>query len=405
MSTTDVSPDQPNPEAQGMTESMVVIAPDGVPTPRDEGDDHKGDDHKGDDHKGDPSPRLQWTEKIEKYFESIDATAREEVHPESDLEEKILSNPQVEVVPEVERDQTNDFDDTLARMYAPILLFHKNETCFPISIDRYLSISKVQRKTGEVLLEGKTPTPTDLYNLYRLGEKDLCLRFTGDIQEIRGQSTHHTVYTHVIHLPNGKMRIVYFYLMSHTEPYKLFGCLCPLNQWAHLADLKFIMVELGQVGQVGQVGNERSYIPERMYLGAHGYYGGQWISGFQRTIYSTKGDHSFYPDHGLHPRIFCAVCECILDTTESSACSACHGCSACSGCTGIGPYTPSYAVPVIPSRNENSPGFLPEHGWVYFPGQMNTEGINSPANQSWWSGDVPEESNTWWKRLLCPKFW
>lgn len=369
MSTEDVSSDfediktpRETVETQGMIESIVVV-------------------NKEDNSTKDETGPLTVNEKVDKFFQSIDVTTQTHEQGDREVEEKILSMPRVEI----EEDRQHDSDVSMARTYAPILLFHKGESCFPISIEKYLSISKVQRKTGEILLEGQTPTPTDLYNLYRLGEKDLCLSFKGDIKEIRGQPTHHTVYTHVIHLPNGKIRIVYFYLMSHTEPYKLFGCLCPLNQWAHLADLKFVMVELSQVNGI--------YVPDRMYLGAHGYYGGQWIQGFQRTIYSTRGDHSFYPERGLYPRIFCAVCECVLPT------------EGCNGCTGVGPYIPNYPVPIMPSKGENDHGFLPEHGWVYFPGQMNTEGINSPANQSWWRGDVPEESNNWWRRLLCPKFW
>jgi hypothetical protein len=183
---------------------------------------------------------------------------------------------------------------------------------------------------------------------------------------------------HVVDRGAGTLLLVYFYLFSHTEPYKCCACLCPLKRWAHRADLKFVAVEL------------KDGALTRVYFGAHGPTAGEWVNvdkvalsdGTHPIARCSHGDHSTYKKVGCFPRI----CGTVYDVTSDDI-----------------------ICKPAPIRvyGEKESGFKPRTmGWLYFPPSMNSsKEIVCPSRQWWFEGNLPEESNSWWKRLCCPKYW
>ena len=301
----------------------------------------------------------------------------------------------------------------LVEKFSPYIMFHKDETCFPITIDEYLSVCKpinINNTTNttantingesKILIDEKNidektlnetpvneilkieiigaPTSDQLYDAYKQAKPREPLKFKDPVgvsqATIKGSPQVTFCYAKVI--SNSTVyRIIYYYVFSHTEPYKCCYFGFPLNQWAHRGDIKFILVEVDKA---------REEI-NRIYFGAHSTQAGCWrdknqikfINGHP-VAWAEKGDHSFYPDSGMYPRIyFVAIDDCSKNTIETRP-------------------------QVIINHEEGNKEFIASiSGWNYWPGTMNDQGVNSPNNQGFWHGFVPEVSNNWWKRLLC----
>jgi len=263
--------------------------------------------------------------------------------------------------------------------YNPYLFFHKKENSFPIPIEKYLSLSKLCDGEGKTLEEN--PTSKILYDKYVSGKADLHLEFKDpDWEEkLAGSPEDTSCYVRVVPVNETTFNLVYFYLFSHTEPYNccMFGF--PMKKYAHKADLKFIIVQVSK--------NNIEYTATKVYFGAHGRKAGMWkaFNDVERmderpVAYSAKGDHSFYDKARYYPRIYFVA----WDQCEKG-------------------HSTIPKVNIIFSKEEAD--FNADiHGWVYLPGQMNTDGIDAPAKQSFFIADVPSESNSPLKRLFCPDY-
>lgn len=271
--------------------------------------------------------------------------------------------------------EENNKLDLLCQKYSPIIYFHGKEAAFPIKIEKYLSACRLVEQDGKTLTEN--PTSEDIYSCKQEG-KTVHLEFkTQDWEELLAGSPDESS-SYCISVKNQDViRIIYFYLFSHTEPYKFCFCGPPLVQYAHKADLKFICLEF----------KSEDSPPSRVYYGAHGTKAGVWkdYSEVEKEAehpiaYSALGDHSFYPESGQHPRIYFVA----WDQCEKGKSSS-----------------PS----TILVKKEGKAGFDPKlHGWCYLPGNMNVDGIVGPWKQNFWNADLPTESNSVIKRLLCPEF-
>lgn len=289
----------------------------------------------------------------------------------------------------------------LIEKFSPYIMFHINETSFPITINEYLSVcrpivsdtngeSKIlvdEKKDTEIKIELKieskietigAPTSEQLYSAYKQAKPREPLLFNEPIDQsqaaIKGTPQSSFCYAKVISNTT-VYKIIYYYVFSHTEPYKCCYFGFPLNQWAHRGDIKFILVEVDKAS--GEL--------TRVYFGAHSTQAGCWRQKDQITYnnghpvaWAAKGDHSFYPAKGFYPRIyFVANDDCSNNTIETRPA-------------------------VIINHEEGDKEFdIVVSGWNYWPGTMNDQGVNSPNNQGFWHGFVPEVSNNWWKRLLC----
>jgi hypothetical protein len=270
------------------------------------------------------------------------------------------------------KDESVEHSNTssLVDKYAPYLVFHPDEVCFPITHLEYLE----QCKTST----GVPTTSRALYEEYKADRK-LQLSFINDQWEVklRGSSDSAPCYAKIINMDN-VIRIVYYYLFSHTTAYKCCGCMCccSMDKWAHKADLKFLIVELDKV----------SLEKTRVYFGAHGTQAGQWrnVNEFDEIdehpiAYAAMGDHSFYYNRGEHARIYWVARDKCADYVSIVAKS-----------------TPSIVY------DETHPLFdVDKHGWNYVPSSMNVDGVGQPYIQSFWNANVPEKSNNWFLRLFC----
>jgi hypothetical protein len=125
----------------------------------------------------------------------------------------------------------------------------------------------------------------------------------------------------------------------------------------------------------------------KIYFGAHGSKSGVWKTAREASFYRTHpiahschGDHSFYPSMGCYPRIVGTVYDECKD----------------------GIVWLSEPKSITRVYDEHEAEFDPsKHGWVYFPGKMNVDGINAPVGQWFWDATFPEDSNNWFKRLFC----
>lgn len=264
----------------------------------------------------------------------------------------------------------------LISQFSPTLYFHKDEACFPISIEQYLSCCSAKTK-DDAKFECKYPNNIDINDFITKGMKNMYFDFIDDNwkTKLEGSPFGHICYCKEVDFGETKWYI-YFYLFSHTEAYKACGCLCDMTSYAHKADLKFIVVET-QADRIS-----------RVYFGAHGTKSGAWknrdeieFDGSHPIAYSCRGDHSFYYDSGNHPRIyFVAHDVCARDIR-------------------------SRASKVVQVYNKDHPLFHIENdSWIYFNGTMNTDGIASPFTQSFWKVEVPNVSNNWFKRLFCCEY-
>lgn len=157
-----------------------------------------------------------------------------------------------------------------------------------------------------------------------------------------------------------------------------------MTKWEHNSDVKFLVVYVNKATPINENGIEK------MYFGAHGTYGGQWIYKNQIEImdnshpvaYSCLGDHSFYYSAGLRPRIYGVVYErCAHDILTK---------------------------PQPHQIFENTdPRYDPSTmGWLYFPASLCDQGVSPPSQQWSWTLALPDEShsNNWWRRLLIPQY-
>lgn len=276
--------------------------------------------------------------------------------------------------------------------YSPYLYLHSKEKSFPISAVDYI-------KETRVLEEGKTiienPTFSDLYDLRKNGKNGLKIQFKSPDSQDRLAGTPETavVYSKVADRPlavdpSGKLpdakttgiyTLIYFFLFSHTEAYNCCVIGFPLTKWAHKADLKFMAVQV-------HIADEK-VVPKKVFFGAHGTKAGVWKDysqvekyGSHPIGYVAKGDHSIYFDSRPHPRIYFVA----WDLCQKAMLS----------------------IPRVERvYDETDAEFLPElHGWTYFPGNMNEDGIVAPWLQNFWRAEIPEESNNALKRLFVPDF-
>jgi len=283
-----------------------------------------------------------------------------------------------------------DFNLLISR-FTPIIYFRPDEVCFPISIERYLSCCEV-KSTSDPKFTLSNPTSAALYQLYKKKIPDLYLHFSDTQWEekLQGHSWSGPCYVRVLPWDEGGYILVYFYLFSHTIPYKVCNCCCSLDKFAHKCDLKFIAVYVSKTSD----GGTRL---AKTYFGAHGTHGGMWKipedpdrkippredihlsvkHTYPVVAYSCHGDHSFYPFDTTYPRIFGFVWDVCSERL----------------------YHHSTPIQVY---GENEKEFDPSSmGWLYFSGNMNIDGIASPSNQWWFTADLPVESNSWFKRLFC----
>lgn len=273
--------------------------------------------------------------------------------------------------------------------YSPYLYLHSKERSFPISAVDYIKETRVL-EAGQTLAEN--PTFSDLHNFKKQGKSGLVLQFKNpDSQDrLAGSPDNAVVYSKVVHngtfveLPGVKTTdvytLIYFFLFSHTEPYNCCLIGFPLTKWAHRADLKFMAVRVHIT--------DEEIIPKKVFFGAHGTKAGVWKEYSEVEKYGThpigyvaKGDHSIYFDSGPHPRIYFVA----WDLCQKAILS----------------------IPRVEKVYEETDEglFLPElHGWVYFPGNMNEDGIVAPWLQNFWEAKIPDESNTALKRLFVPEF-
>ena len=182
---------------------------------------------------------------------------------------------------------------------------------------------------------------------------------------------------HVDDESKGDYTLIYNYIYSHTEAYKLMNCLpYKFNSYAHLGDVKFNIVYI------------RNNKVDSMFFGAHGTNGGKYVKATDiefidshPVVYVCRGDHSHYYDSGCHPRIFCAVC----DITKSD-------------------YLSKPTSIRIYDKNDSNFN-IDTMGWLYYLGKMSVDGIDAPANQFYWNIDYYNTiSNNSFKRLCLPKY-
>ena len=275
--------------------------------------------------------------------------------------------------------------DPRIERFNPHLFFAAGESCFPISADAYLAQCDIvvpswpgfKWPAGQLACydASKQEIVPDVHLAFR--DSDWKRALTGDPE-------HATCYARVLPRAGkgGADLIVYFYLFSHTEPMKCCGCGFPFVRWSHQGDLKFIAVEV-----MAGSGTETNYV-SRVYFGAHGYQAGEWrerahvtFSGEHPVAFAVVGDHSFYPEPGRHPRIlgfvddWCGT-EIFCRPTAKQVFAATE--------VGFDPVT---------------------MGWCAFPGPISADHIGSPAMATWFKGDIPVESNGWFKRLCCRAWW
>lgn len=282
----------------------------------------------------------------------------------------------------------NTVPDEVIFRHCPYLSFSENETCYPISIETYLSVCELrincpEKKTNITPdLSNSTvltsfPTIGDLYD-YKDGDGNVFLNFINGNWEIllKGDPENVTCYTYVAKQPNNTFLIYYIYLYSHTVPYKLFDCLCSLKCFAHKGDIKFNAVHI-----------DANYNLIGVYFGAHGSHGGQYVSankieflGTHPIAYPSLGDHSNYYNDGCHPRIYMTVVDkCYSDLT---------------------------CIPfLVRILDEHDPRFnVNTMGWAYFGGYMNVNEMVSSPHHVWKDGIDLTKSNNWFKRLFYPKY-
>jgi len=265
--------------------------------------------------------------------------------------------------------------ENIFQLYSPILYFHRSEASFPISSEKYISACRILDSKGEILDEN--PTSKSIYEYKQAGLDSLQLQFKSPHwkDELAGNPGETVGYSRILRFEN-RILLVYFFLFSHTEPYRFCGCGPPLTVGAHRADLKFIAVELAL-----------DLSPTRVYFGAHGTKAGVWKPysevekvGTNIVAYSALGDHSFYPEGRDHPRIFFIAWDKCEKGVESR------------------PW-------IVRIDGDEEGEFSPEKdGWCYLPGNMNEDGIAAPWRQNFWNGNIPEVSNSPWKRLFCPDY-
>ncbi len=273
--------------------------------------------------------------------------------------------------------QSNVWD--LVNKYSPCLYYAHDEVCYPIPIEQYLGACQVLDRNDPKFCD-PNPSSQSLFNLngQHPCTHDYYLNFKNQswAQDLCGDPNDATAYVKVINQPDGGYIFVYIYLLSHTEPYQLCGCLCPLKSFAHKGDLKFNAVFVSP-----DQGNPITGV----YYGAHGFHSGQYVDAdrvqYQDThpvAYPCRGDHSNYSDPSCHPRIFF----CVYDRCE---------------------HRQMCQPKLIQVYNHDDVQFNSQSmGWLYFPGNMSCDGIASPANQCFWNATFSTtDSNNWFKRLFC----
>jgi hypothetical protein len=274
---------------------------------------------------------------------------------------------------------TNNLQN-LINIYCPYLYFSKKEVCFPITIEKYLSVCELQEKEKTII---NNVEPKDLYEIgiqnnfqfndqYALNFKDPNWK-----ENISGSSSDASCYC-LVRENNNQYIFIYFYLLAYTIPYKLFNCACSLNSYAHKSDLKFNAVYV----------NKDTLEIDGVYFGAHGSHAGEYVVRDSLDFldghpvsYSSYGDHSNYSKPECYPRIYFSVYDkCSKD------------------------------ILVKPEINiiyeKDNPNFdVNTMGWIYFPGFMNSDGISAPIFNYFLAKPIPiKDSNNWYRRLFCSKY-
>ncbi len=273
----------------------------------------------------------------------------------------------------------NSYLEKLLLEYSPYLAFAKKEKCFPINVDLYIPLCEIRDHNNPDFVI-KDATQENLFSLYPSHpNKDYYLNFTDPEWKLklRGNPLDVTTYAKILPQSDGSFQFIYFYIYSHVEPYHLFGIYPPLNKYAHQGDIKFVTVFVNN-----------DYSLRGVYFGAHGRMGGQWrdkkdirFDGTHPIAYPSQGDHSNYSESGLHPRIYGLV----FDICQHSI------------------YCKPNLVRVYDINDSNFN--VSKMGFLYFPGDMSVDGVDAPARQWFFNGNIPiNDSNNWFRRLCCYKY-
>jgi hypothetical protein len=275
----------------------------------------------------------------------------------------------------------------LIELYTPYLYFHRDETCFPITIEKYLNecnlcMNKSFKDSPDLdkyAIIDFEPTSSKLFEIGANPLYFLKFKQSDSLETLKGDKSQTFCYVgvHIDDESSGNYTFIYNYIYSHTEAYKCMNCLpYEFESYAHLGDVKFNILYI------------RNNKIDSMFFGAHGTYGGQYVKksnisfvDSHPVVYVCRGDHSNYYDSGWHPRIFCAVC----DVTS-----------------------PDYLSKPTAIRiyDKNDSEFdLNTMGWLYFLGKMSPDGINAPMNQFYMETNYYNTiSNNSFKRLCIPKY-
>lgn len=292
-------------------------------------------------------------------------------------------------VPIIDSDQkvpATDPDKVLAEKYAPYLMFQSDEKCFPITIEEYLGVCNIIDKSNP-------PTSAEMFDMYLAGKSNLYLTFKDPVEQsqesIKGDINKAHCYVKVMHSTTNTstVRLVYYYLFSHTEPYNCCYFGFPMYQYAHRGDLKYICIDL--IATQNLANKELLYSIDKIYFGAHGSDAGMWCKAtdviFENThviAWPARFDHSFYPKSGVYPRIYFVAWDICL-AKNSKLCKP---------------------VPIINYTKDDAKFTKEQSGWNYFPGHMNDQGINAPGLQGFWNGNISDKTNNWFLRLCYPDY-
>ena len=289
----------------------------------------------------------------------------------------------------------------IADTYSPSIMFHPQETFYPIDIKTYL-----KQCNGIIPNQQEAPLTQNMIDDFtwidtirkenNTGSRNDAYSFdmTDDTYHtIHGDPEFGPIYSKVT-VSDTQYDILYVAFFGRVEPYQICNCCCTTTTVicpscscyssvnGHTADVKHIRV----------IVDRSSSKIVKCYYGAHGVQGGEWRSsdnviedssrlGHHPVIYSVKHDHSFYPDSGFHLRIF----GIIWDTTSGKG-------------SKFIPYVHLIYDPKAPKYDPKI------HGWIGWIGSLSQDGISAPYIQPFWTSD-PDVSNSPLKRFFCSAWW
>ena len=270
----------------------------------------------------------------------------------------------------------------LLEQFQPYLSFHPHERHRCITIEDFTAASVLRSHADPNFLRNPV-TPEMLWELRE--NSQLYLDSKTPVDEPDNADVAYG-------LQVSENLLVYFYLYYETDIYPCCGaipCDCCFKKWAHLGDVKFVVVELENPPPPPEVNPVKRHL-KRVYFGAHGSLAGEWVPADQCSIadethvvaFPALGDHSHYKKEGL----FCRIWGLVWDKTSRNRLSR----------------PQLIPIPATPQ----SPGFdAVRHGWVHFAGHFSATGIDFPAHQGFYSGELPSTSNNWFRRCFCPSYW